>query len=61
MKYFPAKIRVTSKFGEKAVKVAASIGSEDYDLSDEIARFLESIPKYTEHKFEVINGYYYAK
>lgn len=61
MKYFPAKITVTSKFGEKTVKVAASIGSEDYDLSDEIARFIESIPKYSDHKFEVINGYYYAK
>jgi hypothetical protein len=61
MKYFPAKITVTSKFGEKTVKTAASIGNEDYDLSDEISRFLDSIPKYTEHKFEVINGYYYAK
>ncbi|MBO5701595.1 MAG: hypothetical protein J6S71_04085 [Clostridia bacterium] len=61
LKYFPAKITVTSKFGEKTVKTAASIVNEDYDLSDEISRFLESIPKYTEHKFEVINGYYYAK
>ena len=61
MKYFPAKITVTSKFGEKTVKVAASIGSEDYNLSDEIAQFIESIPKYSDHKLEVINGYYYAK
>ena len=61
MKYFPAKITVTSKFGEKTVKVAASIGSEDYDLSDEIARFLESIPKYTDHRFAIDNRYYFAK
>ena len=61
MKYFPAKITVTSKFGEKTVKTSSSLDNEDYDLSDEIAQFIESFPKYTEHKFEVINGYYYAK
>ena len=41
--------------------MTANIGSEDYDLSDEIAQFIKSIPKYSDHKFEMINGYYYAK
>ena len=59
--YHPAKIKVTSVFGKKSTVTASSLRSEDYDLSDEITRFLDSIPKYTEHKFEVINGYYYAK
>lgn len=61
MKYFPAKIKVTSLFGKKSMTDAKALDNEDYDLSDEIARFLDSIPKYTEQKFKVINGYYYAK
>lgn len=61
MKYFPAEIKVTLQFGNKSITETKSLDNEDYDLSDEIARFLDSIPKYTEHKFEVINGYYYAK
>ena len=61
MKYFPAKIKVTSLFGNKSMTDTKALDNEDYDLSDEIARFLDSIPKYTEHKFKVINGYYYAK
>ena len=61
MKYYPAKIKVTSLFGTKKITESKSLDNEDYDLSDEITRFLDSIPKYTEHKFEVINGYYYAK
>lgn len=61
MKYFPAKIKVTSHFGNKSMTDTKALDNEDYDLSDEISRFLESIPKYTEHRFEVINGYYYAK
>ena len=59
--YYPAKIKVTAAFGTKSTTVTSSLHNEDYDLSDEITRFLDSIPKYTEHKFEVINGYYYAK
>ena len=61
MKYFPAKITVTLKFGEKTVKTSSTLDNEDYDLSDEIARFLESIPKYTDHKFAIDNRYYFAK
>ncbi|MBQ3228851.1 MAG: hypothetical protein IJB43_09730 [Clostridia bacterium] len=61
MKYYPAKIKVTLLFGAKKITETKSLDNEDYDLSDEIALFLESIPKYTEHKFEVTNGYYYAK
>ncbi len=61
LKYFPAKIKVTSHFGNRDITETKSLDNEDYDLSDEIARFLDSIPKYTEHKFEVINRYYYAK
>ena len=59
--YSPAKIKVTAVFGTKSTTITSSLHNEDYDLSDEIASFLTSIPKYTEHKFEVINGYYYAK
>ncbi len=61
VEYFPAKIKVTSHFGNKSFTETKSLDNEDYDLSDEIARFLDSIPKYTEHKFEVLNSYYYAK
>lgn len=59
--YSPAKIKVTAVFGTKSTTITSSLHNEDYDLSDEIASFLTSIPKYTEHKFEVLNRYYYAK
>ena len=59
--YYPAKISVIAEFGKKRVTTTCGLGNEDYDLSNEIERFLESIPKYTEHKFAVDNGYYYAK
>ena len=61
MEYFPAKVRLTCCFDKKKVEVSHSIANEDYDLSDEISRLLESIPTYTEHKFAVDNEYYYAK
>ena len=60
-KYFPPEIVITALFDKKAVTATHTISNEDYDLSDEIERFLNSIPKYTEYRFAVDNGYYFAK
>ena len=60
-KYFPPEIVVTALFDKKAVTATHTISNEDYDLADEIERFLDSIPKYTEYRFAVDNGYYFAK
>ena len=60
-KYFPAKITVCSQFGKKLVSSTHSLDNEDYDLSDEIERFIESLPKYTKQRILIGNRYYYAK
>lgn len=59
--YYPAKITVIAEFDKKRVVTSCGLGNEDYDLSGEIERFLDSIPDYTEYKFAVDNEYYYAK
>ena len=60
-KYYPAKIKVASLFGTKTITTTSSLSPEEYDLTDELQRFLDSIPKYTEKKIKVENNYYYAK
>ena len=60
-KYNPAKIKVTSLFGTKTITTTSSLSPEEYDLTDEIRRFLDSIPKYTDKEIKVENNYYYAK
>lgn len=60
-KYYPAKIKVTSLFGTKTITTTSSLSPEEYDLTDEIRRFLDSISKYTDKEIKVENNYYYAK
>ena len=60
-KYYPAKIKVTSIFGTKRITTTSSLSPEEYDLTDELGRFLESIPQYTDKEIKVENNYYYAK
>lgn len=60
-KYYPAKIKVASLFGTKTITTTSSLSPEEYDLTDELQRFLDSIPKYTEKEIKVENNYYYAK
>jgi hypothetical protein len=60
-KYYPAKIKVASLFGTKTITTTSSLSPEEYDLTDELQRFLDSISKYTEKEIKVENNYYYAK
>lgn len=60
-KYYPAKIKVTSLFGTKTITTTSSLSPEEYDLTDELRRFLDSISKYTDKEIKVENNYYYAK
>ena len=60
-KYYPAKIKVTSLFGTKAIETTSSLSPEEYDLTDEIKSFFEKLPKYTDKEIKVENNYYYAK
>lgn len=59
--YYPAKITVYATVEKKSVTMSQSLSNEDYDLSNEIERFIDSIPKYTEHRFLINNNYYPAK
>lgn len=58
----PARIIVTGKTGKtdkKSRVLTQYLGGETYNLSDEIDRFIDSIPKYTEHRLFINNNYYY--
>ena len=60
-KYYPSKIKVTSLFGTKTITTTSSLSPEEYDLTEELRRFLDSISKYTDKEIKVENNYYYAK
>lgn len=60
-RYVPPKISVHATIEKKKVVISQPLGNEDYDVSDEIERFIESLPKYTEHRFLVYNNYHHAK
>ena len=58
--YYHPQITVYANI-EKELIITQYLVHETYDLSNEIASFIESIPKYTEHSFEIDNEYYFAK
>jgi hypothetical protein len=58
--YYHPQITVYANI-EKELSISQYLRGEAYDLSDEIASFIESIPEYTEHSFEIDNEYYFAK
>jgi len=57
----PASITVKAKFGKRTYSLSQYLAEENYDLSDEIEHFIESIPKYTEHRFLINNNYHYEQ
>ena len=59
--YHTAQIKVAALFDQKQIISQYPLGNEPYDLSEEIASFIESIPQYAEHSFEIDNEYYFAK
>lgn len=60
-RYYGPEITVCAVIENKRIILSQSLRYESHDLTDEIEKFIKSIPKYTEHKFVVNNKYYYAK
>lgn len=60
-RYYSPKITVSAVIENRRITLSQGLQYESHDLKDEIESFIESIPKYTEHKFEINNSYYYAK
>lgn len=58
--YFRPQITVYANI-EKEHIISQYISNEAHDLSEEIASFIDSIPQYTDHSFEIDNDYYFAK
>ncbi len=58
--YYHPQITVYANIEKKHI-ITQYLYNEAYDLTDEIASFIESIPQYTEHSFEIVNAYYFAK